>query len=394
MKDFYNNVELHREDIFARIAQKLELDPTRRNKMQETYQAVSNWLDKDDGFFKDLEIDIYAQGSVRIFTTVKPYNGEDFDLDIVLHINHLYSNYTPQQVYFELIRRLKENDKYRRIIKEKNRCARLDYAGDYHMDILPGCIVVFDKPNKINVPDKKLANWTSANPKDLADWFLNKSNLATSPILENYYKSSILERIELKAETEDLPNEHFYTRKPLQRATQLIKRYRDIYFDDKSEFKTSSIILTTLAGQLYNGENTIYETINNTLNKVVFQITEEKRLKIFNPINSDEDFTEKWDVKPELYTHFKNFIKDFYMKWQILKQDFSKSADTYDKLFGETIYKDTLINQTKFFAKLSDDNLIKSSGVLLGGSARTDKKGNINEINGAKNEPHRDFGHK
>jgi len=392
MKDFNNNFKLEREDILARIAQQLELDPSRRAKIEQTYKAVSNWLDKDEGFFKELNIDIYAQGSIRIYTTVKPYNRDDFDLDIVLHLNHLYSDYTPQQIYFELIRRLKEHETYRKIIEEKNRCARLNYAGDFHMDILPGCIISFYDPNKINVPDKKLSDWVSANPKDLADWYLNKANTVQSPMLENHYNNVFSKRIALKAETEDLPSEHFYTRKPLQRATQLIKRRRDIFFKDIPEYKTSSIILTTLGGLLYQGENTIYETIDNYLNNINIQINEKKRLKVLNPVNPEEDFTEKWDDKPELYAHFKNFIIDFKVKWEALKQTFVKSADIYDQLFGESIYKNVRIKQTKFLSRFSNDSLIQSSNVLLGNNIRTDRSGNINKSNGIKNESHRDFG--
>ena len=77
MKNFYDDFQLQREDILARIAQKLELDPTRREKMEQSYSAVSDWLDKDEGFFKNKNIDIYAHGSVRIYTTVKPLNDDE-----------------------------------------------------------------------------------------------------------------------------------------------------------------------------------------------------------------------------------------------------------------------------------------------------------------------------
>lgn len=394
MKNFYDDFRLQREDILARIAQKLELDPTRREKMEQSYSAVSDWLDKDEGFFKGKNIDIYAHGSVRTYTTVKPLNDDDFDLDIVLHLNHLYSGYTPQQIYNELIRRLKENENYSRMLEHKNRCARLNYAGNFHMDILPGCLITIVDVNKLNVPDKKLSNWTPTNPKDYSEWFLKIANSVISPILEGYFKKAFSEGIMLKAETEDLPNESFFTKKPLQRAVQLIKRRRDIYFADIPEYRTSSIILTTLAAQLYSGEDTIYGTIDSILNKITLSFNEQRRLKILNPIMQEEDFSEKWEKEPKLYEYFKKFVKDFHTHWQTLKQDLSKSSDTYDLLFGakESIYKDVLIKQTRLFSKISDDKLIKTSGILLGGNSLTDTYGNINSERGIQNERHRDFG--
>lgn len=394
MRNFYDDFELQREDILARIAQKLELDSTRREKMEQSYKAVSDWLDKDEGFFKGKNIDIYPHGSVRTYTTVKPLNDDDFDLDIVLHLHHHFSGFTPVQIYNELIRRLKENENYARMFVAKNRCARLNYTGNFHMDILPGCIISFDNTNQLYVPDKKLSDWTPTNPKDFSIWFLDRANNVVEPVLENFFNKAFAKDLMLKAEIETLPSEKYYEKKPLQRAVQLIKRSRDIYFENIPEYKTSSIILTTLAGTLYSGEASIYSTIDNILSKIYLKLENSFRLKVLNPVMPTEDFSEKWDYDSKLYEYFKLFIKDMYKNWQALKMDFSKHPDVYNSLFGvkESLYKDVVVEQTKLFSKTSNDNLIKTSGIILGGKGLTDTMGNINLKNGVHNERHRDFG--
>src|SRR5687768_15427813 len=144
MIDIFKNYPLQREELLARIAQELQLDKTRLERMESAYNAVAELLKKDSDFFNDLVIEIYAQGSKRIGTTVKPINEEDFDLDTVLHIYDPYFNHSPQKIYNALVRALEKNDYYRSIMEKKTRCVRLNYKSDFHMDILPACM-----PNNI-----------------------------------------------------------------------------------------------------------------------------------------------------------------------------------------------------------------------------------------------------
>ena len=66
MIDIFKDYVLQREELLARIAQELQLDKTRLERMETAYNAVAEVLKKDDDFFNDLEIEVYAQGSKRI----------------------------------------------------------------------------------------------------------------------------------------------------------------------------------------------------------------------------------------------------------------------------------------------------------------------------------------
>lgn len=392
MIDIFTNFTLQREDILARIAESLQLDATRRQRMESAYKALTTIINEDDGFFKGMEIDIYAQGSVPIGTTVKPLQGDEFDLDIVLHIKKGYSQFTPMEIYNALVKKLESDGRYSHMVQKKRRCVRLKYAGDFHMDILPGCMLVITDEKNIMVPDRELRGWTISNPKGYAEWFLNVANLSKTPELENYYRTLF----ELKAEVQELPEDDFFKKKPLQRGTQLIKRYRDIYFEKIPQYATSSIILTTIAAHFYKGENSIFETIDSILSRIQQESAtlqlRHSRLKITNPVNPQEDFTEKWDEEPKLYQHFLAFTKDLYEKWQLLKKDFSQSATTYEALFGDNVYKGVIRQQVEKLGKKSSSQLMNAGSLIIGGNMRTDRKGNINEYTGEKNERHRDFG--
>lgn len=317
------------DDLLDRMAESLQLDKTRYDLMIQHYEAIKKWIETDELFFKPFKYELYPHGSVRIKTTVKPIGKDEFDLDIALHLKAQWSNHTPEKIYAELKRRLSEHAVYNEKMELKNRCIRLNYAGDFHMDILPGIQENEWDEDKLRVPDRQLGYWVSTNPRGYGKWFLDKA--AT-------IKVSLLEKA-LRAE--NLPSNDYENKKPLQRGVQLIKRYRDIYFQDDDEFKTSSIILTTIAGLYYNGEESIFLTVENIVNKIrQHTLYNTARLKVLNPVNSEEDFTDKWENEPRYYQAFKAFCEHLYYQWQELKKENGviTEARILKDLFGDDLY--------------------------------------------------------
>lgn len=391
MQDIFLTYDLQREELLARIAENLQLDDTRKSRMEQAYKAVSSLLDLDEGFFKHLLIDVYPQGSVLTGTTVKPYQGSEFDLDIVVHINKLYSSFTPAEIYNALLKKLQEDGRYKDKIEEKNRCIRINYANDFHMDILPGSIMV-EGNTTLKIPDKLLKDWAITNPKGFANWFLTRANSTSSqPVLEQYYKNLI---IELKAEVQELPNDSYYLKKPLQRAVQLVKRYRDIYFSKDDTYATSSIVITTLLGLNYGGENSIYETIDNGINRIRSQFTDAistgKKFKVENPVLSGEHFTDSWT--DQHYNHFYRFIEDFHGKWVQLRSGFDKSGTAYVELFDEGIYKKSLQDQISVLSKFSQSKITRANSLILTGIAHTNSSGQLQDNGGYSNKLHHNYG--
>jgi len=391
MQDIFLNYELQREELLARIAENLQLDETRKSRMEQAYKAISMIIDQDQGFFKDLDIDVYPQGSVLTGTTVKPYLGSEFDLDIVLQINELYTRFTPSEIYNALLKKLESDGRYSDKIEKKNRCIRIKYANDFHMDILPGCIIVHGS-TILKIPDRLLKDWAISNPKGFADWFLSKANSTVAqPLLESYYKNL---KVELRADIEQLPDDSYYLKKPLQRAVQLVKRYRDIFFVDDDKYCTSSIVITTIMGMCYRGENSIYETIDNAVNRIRQLYTEAigngRRFTIQNPVLSSEYFTDSWTEQH--YEQFYRFIEDFHSKWTQLKSGFEKSGKAYVELFDEGVYKKSLQDQISTLSRFSNSSIARANALIITDRAQVDRNGNINESSGYHNKPHHNYG--
>lgn len=319
---------------------------------------MQKWIEGDETFFKPYNYDVYPHGSVRTLTTVKPIGKDEFDLDIAIHLKS-DTPHTPQRIYDELKRRMKEYASNHGLkFEAKNRCVRLNYAGDFHMDILPGVQENAFDENKLKVPDRELGNWVSSNPRGYADWFIGKANLVKESLLEKALKA------------EKLPTDNYSTKKPLQRAVQLIKRYRDIYFQEDDTFKTSSIILTTIAGQFYEGEESIFDTVDNIVTTIRTKVNlPDGRLKILNPVNTDEDFTDKWDKEPEYYEAFKRFANHLYNEWQKLKMQHGilTEGNIMKGLFGEDVFSKAQTNQAAMIEQLRESKALgasRSTGVL------------------------------
>jgi len=346
------------DDLLDKMAEAVQLDDTRYDRMKTSYESVKDWIENDEIFFKPYNYDVYPHGSVRILTTVKPFGKDEFDLDIAIHLKS-NTPHTPQRIYAELKRCMEAYAKKHSLkIEAKNRCIRLDYAGDFHMDILPGIQEnVFDQ-NKIKVPDRELGDWVSSNPRGYGNWFMGKANLVKESLLEKSLRA------------EKLPVDNFKHKKPLQRAVQLIKRYRDIYFQKDDTYKTSSIILTTIAGQFYQGEESIFDTVDNIITTIRTKVNQPiGRLKVLNPVNAEEDFTDKWDNEPEYYEAFKKFASHLYNEWQKLKMQHGvlNEGITLKGLFGDDIFTKAQRSQTMLIEELRKSKSLaaaRNTGIL------------------------------
>lgn len=352
------------DDLLQRVGEKLQISKTQRELAEQRYHAVGTWLSKDEDLFDEAEINIYPQGSLSIGTTVKPLSRQEYDLDLVCEINESHEGKDPIELLNKIEQRLKDNEIYKDKVERKNRCIRLNYANEFHMDILPAH-PVGPGDTCVKVPDRKAEDWKDSNPKGYTAWFEERSNLLDKALFE------------ARAEIQPLPSDESVDRKaPIKRAVQLIKRYRDIYFEKDLDSAPISIVLTTLAGHEYKGQVSVNETISHVLEQIVQLIsTSDKRLVVLNPSNKKEDLSERWEGKPELYQSFVNFIKDFKVSWKELNelQGLDEIADKLKQMFGENITNQVLREQAAHLEKARSKKglAVVGSGILV--AATTEK---------------------
>lgn len=361
----YSSLDHELDGLLQAICQELQISKSQYSEAETSYHSVSGWLASDEKRFPDIDIDIYPQGSLKIGTTVHPIMQQEFDLDFVCELNIDWEKYENATIVLDLIEeRLMEHKTYAPMVERKNRCIRLNYKSNFHMDILPACPANEGSADSIKVPDSKQMTWKDSNPKGYAKWFEKKA-IDFKPIFE--YRDILMK----SAEIEELPDiEPIEIKPPLKRAVQLIKRYRDIYFKNDSEMAPVSIVLTTIAGQLYNGQGSVNKTITEILKELTQSLNTNKEIIVINPMNEKEILSERWDDDQLLYEKFVKFINEFNIQWtnlnNIKNEGIVETSKLLKAMFGEEPINKSLIKQAKLNENYRKMNKlgITSTGLL------------------------------
>ncbi|HGH1673844.1 TPA: nucleotidyltransferase [Bacillus cereus] len=371
-----------KKNILLEMIEQLDLPASVDKKVRDRYISLSNWFGREDSSLKDINIDIFSQGSFALGTTIKPVKeDEEYDLDMGCKLNiEEYKGSHTQEELKQLIGR--ELELYRKRVgiekplDEKRRCWRLEYKDEvgFHLDIVP-CIPLENERKEIygtrlleaygyeqtlnqdvahfavNITDTENEDysvitdqWNISNPQGYVRWFQNRMQKNKQGIFEE------------KASIEPVPK--YEQKSILQLCIQLFKRHRDNMFEENKDSKPISIIITTLAARAYDGEQNLEEAIINILNKMPQYIHSQKP-RVPNPVKPEEDFTDRWD-NPEfnhlnLEVNFKVWLQQAYLDFKklfetkkseelhsILNENFSLNikSERLEKEFG---YKDVSV---------------------------------------------------
>jgi len=349
--------------ILKKSAEMLDIPESYYLKAKKRYEGVGNWLSKDDSALAIYNPEIYPQGSFLLGTVIKPISNKDeYDIDLVCFLAELDKNHISQSDLKSIVgERLKENDNYKRLLdKEGRRCWTLNYVDEFHMDILPAindldsqlkgdlyedAILITDK-KKIDQGDLK---WPKSNPKGYAKWFFSRQEIVYIAIKKQIAK--ILEK-----SIDDVPD--YQVKTPLQRVVQILKRHRDIFFLEKQDkYKPISIIITTLAAKIYQGQEDIYTTLSDILHGINEDIVRQGgKFNIPNPANPEENFADKWNEDEKLSSAFFDWIsnaRDTFCR-NVLKERTDQIIDVLNDSLGIKIISDSDLGQKEKSSKLEN----------------------------------------
>lgn len=358
---FTENSQAQLDDLLWRVCEEIQLPGSRYERAVAHYEAVSSWLDREGSVLSNYSPSIYPQGSMRIGTTVKPLSREEHDLDFVCEVQETAGSFrSPLELLNLVVLRLEQNEKYASVMEVKNRCVRLTYQNEFHMDILPACVDPSAGSDCLLVPDRESRSWKASNPKGFAEWFERRCQLR--PALD---VDTILER------AEPVPAQQAAREKEtLRRAVQLLKRWRDLRYERNPDLAPISMVLTTLAADRYAGQRSLAEAITGILDGVASLIeTCRPRILILNPANLREDLSERWEERPK-YEAFVDGIRRLRRSWEIISQTrgVPEVSQLLEKLFGEPV-KTALAKQTLYLQELRENSMLKvGAGGLIAAS--------------------------
>jgi Trp operon repressor len=318
-------------------------------KAVERHRSLGEFLCREASTIRRYNPDVRPQGSFRYGTVVRPLNEDDeYDLDNVCVLTTLGKTDMTQRQLKELYgAEIKEYARQHGMLKaaeEHNRCWRLPYADEesFHLDTLP-CIpeeadfvarlVALGIPHEwarrsIAITDKRHPQYDeitrllfSSNPRGFAVFFEQQAALG---------REQSARAGQLKAAVEDVPPYEWKT--SLQRTIQILKRHRDVKFQDDPDLAPISMIITNLSACAYQGERDIGEALTGILTRMPGFVRSEWP-KVPNPANPAEDYADRWRTNPEL-------AKSFWDWYYAAKNDFARLATaTRDAKFNDDITK-------------------------------------------------------
>lgn len=131
------NVSLHPLALLDRTLRDLELSPSQQADAEQSYEAVTQVLVKAGMPVAPHVPFMFAQGSMRLGTTVKPIGRDEHDLDIVCLLQKGGRWLSAHTVYELVWETLGRDGTYEKRRERKNRCIRLKYARQFYLDIIP-----------------------------------------------------------------------------------------------------------------------------------------------------------------------------------------------------------------------------------------------------------------
>ena len=316
-------------EILEELSKNLDITPAQYEAAVKSYQFVGDWLSRPESLLAPYAPEIEPQGSFLLGTMTRPIHEEDdLDVDLVCRLTGKRVTWTQYDVKKIVGDRLKQHDTLKRMLdKEGRRCWTLLHRDDarFHLDILPAIVstgykLLFEQKMysnsiqdveklAIRITDNKMLNyysstevidWLKSNPFGYALWFKLRSQVEMTKLLS------------LNEAIKPLPPQK-QKKLPLQIMVQLLKRHRDIMFNG-DEDKPISIIITTLAAKAYKQQTNVIQGLIDVINNMENYIEERvdakgRKIKwIGNPVNTAENFADKWPDAPKKQTNFYTWL--------------------------------------------------------------------------------------
>lgn len=301
------------------------------------YGDIGRYLNRHGDAQGGAEWNVYPQGSFLLGTVVSPAFLEgQYDIDLVC-LRMIEKASTSQAALKEEVGdALSDYAKGAAgvVLGEGGRCWTLTEPSlRFHSDVLPAIPDSDGSPTGILLTDRDLFRWLKSDPIRYAEWFKEK--------MREEFEARMLKLAELRrSRVEDIPDSEVKT--TLQRSVQVLKRHRDIHFQQNTKIAPPSILITTLAARSYKGEQNLFEAVVLMADEMPHHIRREVTgWSVPNPVQPEENFADKWKTEPQRQRAFTSWI-------EVLKRDLDEISrvrglgnvsERMVKSFGEVVRK-------------------------------------------------------
>ena len=284
------------------LTDEVNLNPRRLERLETGVGAVNSYLKDHLTGYQKME----RQGSFALGTLIKPVDDNDeYDADIQIVMNP-NPNWQAKDYVDAIYRTLKQNHNYADKLRLKTRCVTIDYAGDFHLDVVPRVT----SGGRHYVCNRVENRFEPTDGTGYREWFNEKNRI---------------------------------TGGNLKRVVRLLKYLRD----HKNNYTAKSILLTTLAGVTISPSDegteavsTVADTLVTVLSRMDDYLQRNPNMpEIKNPVLPTENFNRHWDQSK--YVNFRTRVNSHAQAAKRAKAEPSSEAaiNTWKRLFGESFGK-------------------------------------------------------
>ena len=298
-------------ESFLRI--EVNLNQTRLDLLQQRVNTIETFI-SNHATFGDMFVDVIPAGSWAYRTIIKPVSTNDeFDADLLVSLQE-QEDWQPKDYIENLYKSFHDNVTYKSLAQRMTRCVRIDYAGDFHIDVVP--YLERSSGNVITNRTKPAGEgrFEASNPEGMTQWIDERQRL---------------------------------TKGTFVKVVRLVKYLRDF----KNTFSCKSIILTTLLGSEVNEIEASFfpnryadvpSTFTTLLEKLAASLPESMPA-VMDPAGTGDNFTDRYSDDWN-YPNFRSTIVRYAAKARAAydEDDRDKSLALWRDLFGDQFRPETL----------------------------------------------------
>lgn len=294
------------DDFEAFLRDEVNLNQTRIDRLQQSVDAIEDVLSGHDIFGK-IFLDLIPAGSWAHRAIIRPVRENDeFDADALLYVKER-TDWRPKDYLEELWSAFRSHGTYKPLAQRKTRCVRIDYAGDFHIDVVPYLERAGSHYVTNRCTPEGVGRFEASDPEAFTAWI---------------------------DERQRLTNGHFI------KTIRLVKYLRDF----KDNFECKSIILMTLLGNQVNPIEAgvspeLYADVPSTLVTLMGKLAHSLPATmpaILDPAGTGDNFSERYRGSWN-YTNFRTLIINYanHMRAADEEENRDISITKWRRVFGD-----------------------------------------------------------
>jgi hypothetical protein len=372
--------------MLADIAVRIQLAPSDYQKAMDHYEAINEWIDREDSVLHGRIQLFYPQGGFMISATTARRDTEaDFDIDVMAQIDWPTS-VDPETALSTLDQAIRgePGSRYYKKTERKTRCSTVHYDG-MHLDVTPAVrlitreektsFIFHSKPSDSTEPKQTLY----ANPFGFGQWFNGLT--PADEVFGLYFEKSSLEydrmRLEVlaKADADPVPTQMpVYRKSRAVISLQLIKRWRNLAYDRRHPRlrMPPSVLLAYYVAYNANQTRTLADELIHQLECIIVALEQAEHagrtVHEVNPQCEQDVLTDRWPANLAEQRIFIDELRAFAVQLHRLQKGLPlhEMQSVLEDLFGERPAREAVCKYTD--QHVNDDKAGKGFYILRSGS--------------------------